>query len=143
MLRYLSDGFEQLRARQAIVGVVLVSVFMNVLVFPYPQLLPVLRPKFTPGGRRRPWWTERGQRHRLRHRRDGHRHVIGALSVMLGAALTVALNAGSARCWWRCGCRGFAHAADCGHATVQHEDHIDYVHDGHRHARHEAHYDEH
>ena len=41
MLRYLSDGFEQLRARQAIVGVVLVSVFMNVLVFPYPQLLPV------------------------------------------------------------------------------------------------------
>lgn len=41
MLRYLSDGFDQLRASQAIVGVVLVSVFMNVLVFPYQQLLPV------------------------------------------------------------------------------------------------------
>jgi len=41
MLRYLSDGFERLSASQAIVGVVLVSVFMNVLVFPYQQLLPV------------------------------------------------------------------------------------------------------
>jgi MFS family permease len=41
MLRYLSEGFEKLRASQAIVGVVLISVFMNVLVFPYQQLLPV------------------------------------------------------------------------------------------------------
>jgi MFS family permease len=41
MLRYLSEGFEKLSANQAIVGVVLVSVFMNVLVFPYQQLMPV------------------------------------------------------------------------------------------------------
>jgi hypothetical protein len=26
---------------------------------------------------------------------------------------------------------------------VQHEDHVDYVHDGHRHAAHEGHWDEH
>jgi hypothetical protein len=26
---------------------------------------------------------------------------------------------------------------------VQHRDHVDYVHDGHRHAAHEAHWDEH
>jgi MFS family permease len=41
MLRYLSEGFAQLSSSQAIVGVLLVSVFMNVLVFPYQQLLPV------------------------------------------------------------------------------------------------------
>ncbi|WP_248759226.1 zinc transporter permease [Pseudarthrobacter sp. SSS035] len=32
---------------------------------------------------------------------------------------------------------------DCTHVTVQHGDHVDYVHDGHRHAEHEGHYDEH
>jgi MFS family permease len=41
MLRYLRDGFTELRESQPIVGVLLVSVFMNVLVFPYQQLLPV------------------------------------------------------------------------------------------------------
>jgi MFS family permease len=41
MLRYLVDGFHTLRSSQAIVGVLLISVFMNVLVFPYQQLLPV------------------------------------------------------------------------------------------------------
>lgn len=35
------------------------------------------------------------------------------------------------------------HGTDCGHDAVPHEDHIDYVHDGHRHAAHGAHYDEH
>jgi hypothetical protein len=35
------------------------------------------------------------------------------------------------------------HGAGCGHETVQHGDHVDYVHDGHRHADHEGHYDEH
>ena len=29
------------------------------------------------------------------------------------------------------------------HETVEHGDHVDFVHDGHRHARHEDHYDEH
>lgn len=40
------------------------------------------------------------------------------------------------------------HGPDCGHPAVEHGDHVDYVHDGHRHAVHvdpegEAHYDEH
>lgn len=36
-----------------------------------------------------------------------------------------------------------AHGDGCGHVAVAHGDHVDYVHDGHRHAPHGAHYDEH
>jgi zinc transport system permease protein len=35
------------------------------------------------------------------------------------------------------------HGEGCGHVAVQHGDHVDYVHDGHRHAPHGSHYDEH
>jgi zinc transport system permease protein len=35
------------------------------------------------------------------------------------------------------------HNEDCGHPAVPHGDHVDYVHDGHRHAAHGSHYDEH
>jgi zinc transport system permease protein len=35
------------------------------------------------------------------------------------------------------------HGPGCGHELVEHEDHVDYLHDGHRHAAHGAHYDEH
>jgi zinc transport system permease protein len=35
------------------------------------------------------------------------------------------------------------HGQNCGHDVVAHDDHIDYVHDGHRHAAHGAHYDDH
>jgi zinc transport system permease protein len=35
------------------------------------------------------------------------------------------------------------HGPECGHPAVPHEDHVDYVHDGHRHAAHGSHYDEH
>lgn len=35
------------------------------------------------------------------------------------------------------------HGPDCGHPAVPHGDHVDYLHDGHRHAVHGAHYDEH
>ena len=35
------------------------------------------------------------------------------------------------------------HGENCGHETIAHGDHVDYVHDGHRHAEHEGHYDEH
>ena len=35
------------------------------------------------------------------------------------------------------------HGPDCGHVAVPHGDHVDYVHDGHRHAAHGEHYDEH
>lgn len=41
VLRYLRDGLASIRTSQPIVGVLLISVFMNVLVFPYQQLLPV------------------------------------------------------------------------------------------------------
>ncbi|MGZ4652438.1 metal ABC transporter permease [Oryzihumus sp.] len=35
------------------------------------------------------------------------------------------------------------HGPGCGHPAVAHGDHVDYLHDGHRHAPHEGHYDEH
>jgi hypothetical protein len=35
------------------------------------------------------------------------------------------------------------HGEGCGHETVQHDDHVDYLHDGHKHAEHGDHYDEH
>jgi zinc transport system permease protein len=35
------------------------------------------------------------------------------------------------------------HGPGCGHPAVQHGDHVDYVHGGHRHAPHGQHYDEH
>lgn len=35
------------------------------------------------------------------------------------------------------------HGPGCGHPAVVHGDHVDYVHDGHRHAPHGDHYDEH
>ena len=35
------------------------------------------------------------------------------------------------------------HGIGCGHEIVPHDDHLDYVHDGHRHAAHGAHYDDH
>jgi zinc transport system permease protein len=35
------------------------------------------------------------------------------------------------------------HGEDCGHPAVEHEDHTDYLHDGHLHAPHGRHYDEH
>ncbi|MGI9147935.1 MAG: MFS transporter [Chloroflexota bacterium] len=41
MVRYLRDGFDELRKSQPIVAVLLISTAMNVLVYPYQQLLPV------------------------------------------------------------------------------------------------------
>jgi len=35
------------------------------------------------------------------------------------------------------------HRPGCGHLAVGHGDHVDYLHDGHRHAPHSGHYDEH
>ena len=35
------------------------------------------------------------------------------------------------------------HGPQCGHPALEHGDHVDYLHDGHRHAAHEEHYDEH
>ena len=38
---------------------------------------------------------------------------------------------------------GHQHGPSCGHLAVEHGDHVDYIHDGHRHASHGGHYDEH
>jgi len=38
---------------------------------------------------------------------------------------------------------GHRHGDACGHPAVPHGDHVDYIHDGHRHASHGSHYDEH
>jgi zinc transport system permease protein len=38
---------------------------------------------------------------------------------------------------------GHVHGPRCGHPAVEHGDHVDYIHDGHRHASHGGHYDEH
>jgi hypothetical protein len=35
------------------------------------------------------------------------------------------------------------HGDGCGHEAVEHEDHVDYVHGGHRHWFHLGHWDEH
>jgi zinc transport system permease protein len=35
------------------------------------------------------------------------------------------------------------HGPGCGHPALDHGDHVDYLHDGHRHAAHQGHYDEH
>jgi len=35
------------------------------------------------------------------------------------------------------------HGPGCGHEAVEHGDHVDYIHDGHRHAKHDDHWDEH
>ena len=35
------------------------------------------------------------------------------------------------------------HGPGCGHIAIEHGDHVDYIHDGHRHAVHGGHYDEH
>jgi len=34
------------------------------------------------------------------------------------------------------------HGPGCGHESMQHNDHVDYLHDGHRHVEHEDHWDE-
>jgi len=35
------------------------------------------------------------------------------------------------------------HGPHCGHPAIEHDQHVDYLHDGHRHAPHLGHYDEH
>jgi len=35
------------------------------------------------------------------------------------------------------------HGPGCGHPAIEHNHHVDYLHDGHRHAPHQGHYDEH
>lgn len=74
----------------------------------------------------------------------------GGTIVLLAIAVFLAASAGTA-VRARLGARRHAeaerheheHGPGCGHPAVAHEDHVDYLHDGHRHAPHEGHYDEH
>jgi zinc transport system permease protein len=74
----------------------------------------------------------------------------GATIVLLAIAVFLAAVAGSAaraavharRRHHAAGHR-HEHGPGCGHEALVHGDHVDYVHDGHRHAAHGAHYDEH
>ncbi len=81
------------------------------------------------------------------------------LLALAGFAATAPV--GAALAWWRRRRQPFDEAEDqeehhelsephphvhrpgCGHVAVGHGDHVDYVHDGHRHVPHDDHYDEH
>ena len=71
--------------------------------------------------------------------------VLVAISLFLLTSVGVALlararHASHARAQER---HDHEHGPGCGHPAVGHGDHVDYLHDGHRHAAHEGHYDEH
>jgi zinc transport system permease protein len=67
----------------------------------------------------------------------------------IGLFLVIAIGSGVRSAWVRRRHRGtderhpHEHGPGCGHEPVAHGDHVDYVHEGHRHAAHGAHYDEH
>ena len=70
--------------------------------------------------------------------------VLLAIACFIVAAVgTGAVTRASARQHRRAERHDHEHGPDCGHPVVAHGDHLDYVHDGHRHAAHEGHYDEH
>jgi zinc transport system permease protein len=70
--------------------------------------------------------------------------VLIAVAVFIVAALAATtLRAAHARRHHSTTEHRHEHGRDCGHEVVAHDDHLDYVHDGHRHAAHGAHYDDH
>jgi zinc transport system permease protein len=70
--------------------------------------------------------------------------VLLAVGVFLVTALgATAVRGAHGRRHHRVDDHGHEHGPACGHDAVQHGDHVDYVHDGHRHAVHGAHYDDH
>jgi zinc transport system permease protein len=70
--------------------------------------------------------------------------VLLAVAVFIVAALAAtATRAAHARRHHSATEHRHEHGPDCGHEIVAHNDHLDYVHDGHRHAAHGAHYDDH
>jgi zinc transport system permease protein len=70
--------------------------------------------------------------------------VLLAVAVFLMASLfATAVRGAHARRHHKVGEHQHEHGPACGHDAVQHGDHVDYVHDGHRHAVHGAHYDDH
>lgn len=73
----------------------------------------------------------------------------GTIVLLAIAVFGMALGAGAAlrllarRRHLRAERHAHEHGAGCGHEAIPHGDHLDYLHDGHRHAAHEGHYDEH
>ena len=71
--------------------------------------------------------------------------VLFAIGLFVLAAAGAALRDGLARRRHTAaeGHHAHEHGRDCGHDAVPHDDHVDYLHEGHRHAQHVGHYDEH
>lgn len=71
--------------------------------------------------------------------------VVLAVAVFVAASLVSAMRERAARRRHRMaeGHSEHEHSESCGHPAVPHGDHVDYVHEGHRHAMHGGHYDEH
>ncbi|WP_020574542.1 metal ABC transporter permease [Actinopolymorpha alba] len=69
--------------------------------------------------------------------------VLAAIAVFVVAVVGTALRAALRQPHHEAEDHLHAHGPTCGHPAIRHEDHVDYVHDGHRHAPHGAHYDEH
>jgi zinc transport system permease protein len=71
--------------------------------------------------------------------------VVLAVAVFVAASVLSGLRRRTARRRHQVaeGHQAHEHAAGCGHPAVVHGDHVDYVHEGHRHAMHGGHYDEH
>jgi hypothetical protein len=73
-----------------------------------------------------------------------HPEGFAAIGFFIVAAVgTGAVARGRARRHQQAERHDHEHGPGCGHPAVEHGDHLDYVHDGHRHAPHEGHYDEH
>ncbi|MGW5363771.1 metal ABC transporter permease [Actinopolymorpha pittospori] len=69
--------------------------------------------------------------------------VLAAIAVFVLTVAGTALGAALRRPHTEAEDHLHRHGPVCGHASVSHQDHVDYLHDGHRHAPHGAHYDEH
>jgi zinc transport system permease protein len=70
--------------------------------------------------------------------------VLLAVAVFVVAALAATtIRAAHARRHHAASEHRHEHGVGCGHETIPHHDHVDYVHDGHLHAAHGAHYDDH
>lgn len=69
--------------------------------------------------------------------------VLTVMVFVLAAALGGALNRLAARRHSVPEEHPHEHGADCGHPTLRHGDHVDYLHDGERHAAHADHWDRH
>lgn len=70
--------------------------------------------------------------------------VLLAIAVFLLAAVWAAVRSAThSRRYHPLSEHRHEHGPECGHEAIPHRDHVDYVHDGHRHAAHGAHYDDH